>query len=50
MTDPVILTDCDECGRVPHSRDQRGEDGAIVTDYICSECGTVRTETVQYDE
>lgn len=54
MSEPVILTDCDDCGRVPHSREQRAEgtgDGVvIVTEYVCSECGSVQTEKVQYTD
>lgn len=49
MTEPVILKDCPECNaRTLHRRDQRAEGGTIITDYICSDCGSVRTDKVRY--
>jgi len=55
MTDPVILTECPECGeKTRHSRDQSSKPDPlrVETDMICSECGTVRTtkEILKVDE
>jgi len=48
MTQPVIIADCNTCeSRTPHAREQRGEDDPprVVTERICSECGTTETKT-----
>jgi len=48
MTDPVILKYCDACDeRTLHARDQHAEPdpARVVTEHICSECGSVQTKT-----
>jgi len=46
MTEPVILSHCDTCEkRTRHAREQRGkaDPPRVVTEWICSECGTTDT-------
>jgi len=53
MTDPVILKHCDACDeRTLHARDQRGESdpARVVTEHVCSECGTTLTQTESLHE
>lgn len=53
MTDSVIQKDCDACdAKTLHARDQRGESDPprVVTDYVCSECGTTTTQTQKVHE
>jgi len=47
MTDPVILDRCDICERrTLHARDQQGkaDPPRVVTERICSKCGTTTTK------
>jgi hypothetical protein len=53
MTDPVIIKHCDTCeAKTLHARDQKGkpDPARVVTERICSECGTTTTHTKHFQD